>query len=101
MTERKMAREIADALTRECIDRGQIIEGGWKALEILMLKDASDVQRTEMRKAYFFGAQHLWASVMGMLEPGLEPTELDMERMDKIHKELEKFVEEMKKVHPL
>jgi len=96
MTERKMAQDIADALTRECIDRGQIIEGGWKALEILMLKDASDIQRSEMRKAYFFGAQHLWASIMGILEPGTEPTDLDMERMTKIHVELEKFTEEMK-----
>jgi len=70
MTERKMAREIADALTRECADRGQIIEGGWKAMELLMLKDASDIQRSEMRKAYFFGAQHLFASIMNILEPG-------------------------------
>ena len=97
MTERKMAREIADALTRECTDRGQIIEGGWKALELLMLKDASDIQRSEMRKAYFFGAQHLFASIMNILEPGAEPTDLDMERMTKIHEELEKFVEEIKK----
>lgn len=97
MDEEEAAQKIADALTRECIDRGQIIEGGWKAMELLMLKDASDVQRTEMRKAYFFGAQHLWASIMGILEPGSEPTELDMERMNKIHAELEKFTEEMKK----
>lgn len=90
-------QQIADALTRECIDRGQIIEGGWKAMEILMLKGASKIQRTEMRKAYFFGAQHLFASIMGILEPGdIEPTELDMERMTKINEELEKFVEDMK-----
>jgi len=89
-------KELADNLTRECIDRGQIIEGGWRALEILMLQGVSDVQRTEMRKAYFFGAQHLWASIMGILEPGTEPTDLDLERMSKINAELEKFVEEMK-----
>ncbi len=89
-------KEMADNLTRECIDRGQIIEGGWRAMEILMLQGVSDVQRSEMRKAYFFGAQHLWASVMGILEPGDEPTDLDLERMEKIHNELEKFVEEMK-----
>ncbi len=91
-------KEIADNLTRELADRGQIIEGGWKALEILSLQGVSDVQRSEMRKAYFLGAQHLWASMMGILDPapGVEPTELDMERFTKIDAELEKFVEEMK-----
>ncbi len=89
-------QEIADNLTRECVDRGQIIEGGWKAMEILALKDASEVQRTEMRKAYFFGAQHLFASIMNILEPGDDATDLDLERMTKISDELDKFVAEIK-----
>ncbi len=90
-------KQIADALLRELSDRGQIIEGGWKAYELLTgLKDASEVQRTECRKAYFFGAQHLFASIMGFLEPGTEPTELDLERMDKLDQELRRFVEEIK-----
>lgn len=92
-------KQLADALLRELSDRGQIIEGGWRAFELLSgMTDPkfSEIQRAEMRKAYFFGAQHLWASVMGILEPGEEPTELDLERMTKINAELEKFVEEMK-----
>jgi len=97
MDEKEAERQIAEALTRECIDRGQIIEGGWKALELLMLKTASDIQRSEMRKAYYFGAQHLWASIMNILEPGAEPTELDLERMTKINEELNRFIEEMRK----
>ena len=89
---------VADNLLRELSDRGQIVEGGWKAYELLTnLKMASEVQRTECRKAYFFGAQHLFASVMGMLDPGREPTERDMERMTKLHTELEVFVEQMRK----
>lgn len=95
--EKELQRQIADALNRELADRGQIIEGGWKAFEILSLQECSELQRTEMRKAYFFGAQHLWATVMNILEPGEEPTELDMERMSKINAELDRFVEEIKK----
>ena len=93
-------REMVDNLNRELADRGQIIEGGWRAFEILSLQGCSEVQRTEMRKAYFLGAQHLWSSMMSALDPapGTEPTELDMERFTKINAELEKFIEEMKKL---
>lgn len=95
-------REIADALLRELSDRGQIIEGGWKAYELLGgLNNTSEVQRTECRKAFFFGAQHLFASVLGMMDPGTEPTETDVERMTKLEAELKKFTNEMKASGPL
>lgn len=92
------SREMADALLRELSDRGQIVEGGWRAYEILTLKDASEIQRSECRKAYFFGAEHVFMSMMGMLDsgPGTEPTELELERMDKLHAEITRFVDEIK-----
>ncbi len=89
-------KEIADALLRECSDRGQIVEGGWKAYEILNgLTKASEVQRNECRKAFFLGAQHVFASMLGMLDPGTEATELDLERMDKLDAELRRFIKEL------
>ena len=91
------AKQIADALLRELSDRGQIIEGGWKAYEKLTLEGTSEIQRSECRKAFFFGAQHLFASVLGMLSPDAEPTELDLERMDKLDAELRRFLEEIKR----
>lgn len=91
-------RQIAEALLRELSDRGQIVEGGWRAYELLSgLTDASEVQRTECRKAWFLGAQHLFASVLGMLSPDAEPTELDLERMDKLDAELRQFLATLEK----
>ncbi len=90
------ARQIADALLRELSDRGQIIEGGWRAYEKLTLEGTSDLQRSECRKAFFFGAQHLFASLLGMLDPGTDATDLDLERMDKLDKELRAFLKEFK-----
>lgn len=89
--------KIADALLQELSDRGQIIEGGWKAYELVSgLKNASEVQRNECRKAFFLGAQHLFSSIIGMLSPDNEPTESDMQRMDKLDAELRKFLKELK-----
>lgn len=83
-------RQIADSLLQELSDRGQIVEGGWRAYELLSgLKDAPEVQRNECRKAYFLGAQHLFSSVLGMLSPD---SELDCERMTKLDKELRQFI---------
>lgn len=92
-------KKIANALLQELSDRGQIIEGGWRAYASLSgLDKASDVQRTECRKAFFLGAQHLFMSVMGMLSADAEPTELDIERMNKLDKELRSFLATLKKL---
>lgn len=93
-------REIADNLMRELSDRGQIIEGGWRAYELLTgLKDAPAIQRHECRKAWYLGAQHLFASILSFLEPGTEETPTDMERMDKLDAELKRFMQEMLAEH--
>ena len=42
------------------------------------------------------GAQHLFASMLGMLDPGVEETPDDMRRMELIARELETFAEELK-----
>ena len=89
-------RQIADALLRELSDRGQIIEGGWRCYELLSgLKNAPEIQRNECRKAFFLGAQHLFGSVLGMLDPGMEPTDLDLERMKKLNAELRAFLKSL------
>ena len=52
-----------------------------------------------MRKSFFMGAEHVWASIMGILDPGAEPTEKDMRRMSLIHDELEAFRKEVTSHH--
>lgn len=81
-----------DKLARELTDRGKLIEAGFVGLrKAAMAKDATDLQVKEMRMAFFAGAQHLFASIMGILDPGAEPTEKDLQRMDLINNELTEF----------
>jgi len=93
-------RKVLDEISRKLTDDGKLIEVGWQAMRLLAIpSDASPTQVDEMRKAFFMGAQHLFASIMGILEEGAEPTEKDMDRMMLIHNELEAFRMEVTNVH--
>jgi len=89
---------VIDKILAEWADKGKIIEGGWMAYVATSgLGSAPEMQRTEMRKAYMLGAQHLFASITGALDDGTEPTDNDMRRMELIHAELERFIKDVKK----
>lgn len=97
MNKDELFKEV-ERITVDWANRGKVVQGGWLAYELLTgIRDMSDIQRRECRKAFFSGAQHLFASIMTILEPGEEPTQADLERMNKINAELEEFVEELKK----
>jgi len=90
-------RAVIDELTRHLADSGRLIEAGWLSLKVMAIPDdAPPVQIQEMRNAYYSGAQHLFASIMSMLDEGEEPTEKDLSRLDKIKAELDGFVEDFK-----
>ena len=89
-------RQFLELLSRRFADEGRLIEAGWVALRIQTIPlDAPAVQLQEMRIAYMAGAQHLFSSIMTILEPGQDETEADLTRMDLIHKELEAFGKEL------
>jgi hypothetical protein len=89
-------RQFLEQLSRKLADEGRLIEAGWVALRIQAIPhDAPAIQLQEMRMAYMAGAQHLFASMMGILDEGIEETPDDMRRMDMIHKELETFGKEL------
>jgi hypothetical protein len=93
-------RKLHDEIAKKLTDEGRLIEIGWATMNAFVLPpDASPTQRAEMRKAFFCGAQHLYASIMGILEPGAEPTDKDLERMSLIHHELEAFRKEVTSFH--
>src|SRR4051794_31213244 len=86
------------ALTKALADQGKLIEAGFIGLRLAAIPpDAPEVQVREMRKAYMAGAQHLFSSIMGILDPGEEPTDADMARLDLIHGELEAFRHELER----
>jgi len=86
-------RAMVDALTKKLVDDGCLIEAGWIAYRHLVLpKGASAVQIEECRIAFFAGAQHLFGSVLTMLDPEAEPTARDLSRMHQINAELRSFI---------
>lgn len=84
-----------EQLYRELTDQGRVIEAGFVSLRLAAISPAaSPAQLSEMRMAFFAGAQHLFRTVMTILEPGEEPTSKDLQRMDAIDKELRQFIAE-------
>jgi hypothetical protein len=59
-------------------------------------KDAPTVQRWETRRAFYAGAQATFMSIISMLDPGTEPTEADLRKMDALDQELRTFKEEVR-----
>ncbi len=91
---------VAQELTRKLIDDGKLIEAGWASLAAMWVPaNAPPQQVTDLRKAFMAGAQHTWASLMTMLEPGADPTAADLSRMDKIQAELDAFGAELARDH--
>jgi hypothetical protein len=81
-----------DALAVKLADEGKLIEAGWVAMRrSCMPADAPEVQVRAMRMAFMAGAQHLFASVMAVLDPGDEPSVADLKRMSLISAELSSF----------
>jgi len=83
--------------TKALVDQGKLIEAGWVGYQLMVLpKGASEIQVNECRLAFFAGAQHLFGSIMTVLDAGDEPTDDDMARMDLIDRELEEFLKQFK-----
>ena len=93
-------RAFLERLTRDLTDKGKLIEAGWVGLRIATdLIDAPPVQLDEMRNAFFAGAQHVFHSIMTILEPGEEPTDNDLKRMDLINADLTAFIRDYELRH--
>ena len=93
-------RNHLERLHDELADSGKLIESGWVGMRLACdLVDAPADQLREMRMAFFAGAQHLFGSIMTVLEPGDEPTDKDLARMDLIDKELKTFISDFAAKH--
>lgn len=64
----------------------------WKEFEIKVLPPtAGPVQRREMKRAFYAGAQSLLTAILAMLDPGDEPTLDDLARMEALNSEILAF----------
>ena len=95
-------RQLMEKITRDLVDQGLLIEAGWVGLRMMSVpKDAPQIQVDEMRDSFFAGAQHLFGSIMSIMDADREPTPADMRRMDQIHKELDKFIKDYSAKHAI
>lgn len=68
------------------------IAAGWaQYVERVLPANASSVQRSETRRAFYAGADVLFMSIMAGLDPEKEPTDADMARMAAIEAGLMEF----------
>lgn len=92
MTRAKLIEQAASDLTKELTDRGKLVEAGFAIFASCVIpKDAPPVQLSEMRLAFMAGAEHVFSSIMNILDPGDDPTDADLRRMDLIHREIEEW----------
>jgi hypothetical protein len=94
-----VSREFIIDFMKKANEQGLLIEAGWYGyiLAAYPKEFPSAEQLYQERACFFAGAQHLFSSIMNILEPGAEPTEVDLVAMDNIHKELTNFIEMFKK----
>ena len=89
---RRLINLVGNEITKELTDKGKLVEAGFAAFRHFVIpKDASPVQVSEMRLAFMAGAEHVFSSIMTMLDPGEEPSSADLRRMDMIHREIEEW----------
>lgn len=96
MPSREEIERIATELSKQLADQGKLIEAGWVGYRMYVLPpDAPQIQIDECRTAFMAGSQHLFGSIMNILDPGEQETEADLTKMDLIDKELRAFAREM------
>lgn len=89
--------EAVQRATQHMVDQGKLIEAGWVGYRMMVLpRDAPDIQISECRLAFFAGAQHVFASMLAMLEPDEEVTDADLARVEMIDMELREFLKVFK-----
>jgi len=94
--------EFLRRLARELVDKGKLIEAGFVSYRLTAMNPrAGKTQLEETRMAFFAGAQHLFGSIMGILDDDREPTAEDLRRMDVISDELKIFIAEFERKHGL
>ena len=95
-------KEFLRNLHRDLVKNGKLIEAGWVSLRLMAIpEDAPPIQLDEMRNAFFAGAQHLFSSMITIMDSDSEPTERDLEQMTLIDNELRQFIEDFSKRHSI
>ena len=87
--------EARTSLLREQSDRTNLIESLWLYVAAGVKIPPGGVRWVESRRCFFAGALTLFEAVVIIVGPGAEATEVDFALVDRIAKELVRFVEEL------
>lgn len=93
--ERAELENMVTELSRKLADEGLLIKAGlvgYKAAVYSEVTLPAD-QEKQVEMAFMGGALHLFSSIMNILDPGAEPTDSDLGKMDMISAELTKYGE--------
>ena len=88
--------EAIDRLLREQADHTNLIEALWLLFAANVKIPPGGVQWVESRRCFFAGAATVFEAIVRIMEPGSEPTEADLARMDRLHGELQRWSEDLK-----
>lgn len=72
-------------------ERARRIDARWRSFAELIPVTEPHLQRQEMRRAFYGGAQAFFMMLMTDLDPGDQPTDADLAKMDDIEAELKQF----------
>lgn len=79
-------------MTKSLADAGLLVAAGWVGCrEALTNESTPRAVVAKLQDAYFAGCQHVFNSIMGILDPGEEPTEADLNRLTLLANELEQW----------
>ena len=95
MDPEQLKRFTAEA-SKMLADQGLLIKAGWVGYHRMVLPpDTPQAQIDECRTAFMAGAQHVFSSILAIVDLDAEPTAADLRKMDLIDKELCDFAREM------
>lgn len=102
MNKTQAAEQAAMELTKKLANEGKLLEAGFAAfVHLVIAEDAPAVQIEAMRLAFMAGAEHLFSSIVNILDPGDEPTRAELRRMDLIQREINEWRSRIsERVHP-
>jgi hypothetical protein len=95
-----MLRAAVVSASKRATAEGLLIEVGWLSLRLMTMPDDPDpVRLEECRMAFFAGAQHVFGSLLTIMDEDREPTDADLAKMGQISDELDRFIVDFKRKH--
>lgn len=87
---RDFMKKLHDDVARGLVDRGLLVEAGFHVIEMKLKEQGKNVaERNEAKVMFFSGAHHVFSAIIGILDPGVEPTNADLRRLTQLHTELQ------------